>query len=174
MNRLNRHRKLWTRRELILLEAYWGTFQLELICERLQRSELAIARKAHDLGLTIRQGCFSFADLLRETGYGEMSIRHAASRAGVSLRKAPRATAEGRQRIGYRITDEQRRAIVEELRGANSVCVLPTRTGEWGTGEKPECCIDCGRSSLPHKGRGRCAPCLQRDYRKRRKLREAS
>ena len=122
-------------------------------------------------------GTKSLYQLCRESGYHPNQIRYALKNLGMALQHKF-DTRHPKQRKVYRqyaISFEQEEAIIAYLAkhpdGERVYCNAPghrTKTGEWGVGNKPPCCLDCGRADRKHRGRGLCGTCLMRDLRRKK------
>jgi hypothetical protein len=165
----------WTEEEVKRLRFDWGEMDLEALARRLGRTPAAVTWKAQQLGLgPVYRGTHSLFEISRITGYDRGTIRIAAARAGVPLRRAKRTlrSSEGSRGRRYAIPHEHYLKILEELakkrndagnlqRVAAGEWGSTSGVGEWGT-KQPGACLDCGTRKRPRRVRGRCRPCYDR------------
>lgn len=161
----------WRDDELKRLAWDWGTCDVASIAKRLSRTPAAVREKARVMGLgAVNRGTYSLLEVARITGYDRGRIMTAARRARVPLMRGARSLRSGRTPKGrhYAITHEAFDRIVAELASHPDGRRLERyHRWEWGGrfrggAPKPEACVDCGRSDVPHHTRGRCCACQMR------------
>lgn len=167
----------WTQEEDDQLAHWWTHLSAKKIGELIGRSEQAVINRGRVLGLGSPRGEYlSLSELERTSGYAQSTIKLAAQRLGITLRRQPvyqkawRPKKGGRRKHNYgrnyAIPREQADAVLAELaRVPDGKRRQLTYRGEWG-GPKPDKCLGCGTSERPHCAKGLCARC----YRKRGKI----
>ena len=173
--RANRH---WTPAEKKMLALLWGTMSVVPLSKKLGRSVDSIVNRARQMGLgSPSRGTKPLNQLCRESGYHPKQIRYALKNLGMALQYKfdTRHPKEPRIYRQYAISFEQEEAILAYLAkhpdGSPVYCNAPgyrTKQGQWGVGNKPPACLDCGRTDRPHRGRGFCSSCHMRDLRRKR------
>lgn len=154
-----RYRRVWTDEEKTLLEFYWGAFYLETIARKLGRSPGAVRRQGRVMRLGPKgRGYLTMTELSRRSGFCWSSLKIAAERIGVRLRRIKTTKRKSRR---FAIDEEDAELIVAEAL-KHGERVQSSRRGEWGVGGKPNECRMCGQDSRRHVGRGLCVNCHQR------------
>ena len=175
----------WTSKEDEQLRWWWGIISAEQLAKKLGRTRLGVIDRGQKLKLGApRRGYLSMNELVRQTGYARSTILIAAQRLGLPLRRQPtyqqssRGTPEHwrKKHKNYAIGLDVAERIIDELtaRPDGKRKAISYR-GEWGGPNKPERCLDCGKTDRPHAAKGACDRCYQRRKRKRdrRRNREA-
>jgi len=158
-----RRRRWWTTDEVNRLVWGWGTVGLEELAAELGRDASAVKAKAYKLRLgSSAPDLYSMRRVEELTGHNRKAIWAAATRVGVRIQ-----TRQQGRRVRHCLTAADLEAIVAELRRqADRGRVTRTILGEWGTGNKPRACLDCGRTTQPYRALGRCASCYNRRNRR--------
>lgn len=114
------------------------------------------------------RGYLSMAELERQSGYHYTTIKTAAKRLGIRLRRRPGY--QGTKEKHYALTQEAADRIVEELnKRPDGKRKTISYRGEWGGPNKPKVCIECGTNERPHCCKGRCDRCDARVRRREKK-----
>lgn len=161
----------WSLDDDMGLEVFWGEYGANVIAERLGRSQRAVVERARRLGLgPQRQGTKTLSELCEETGYSKSRIKTAAAHLRINLRRVPRGDPrhQATKRRWHAIDEDTQGRLLEYLASIpDGRRIYKSQQGEWGGprhrgGRKPEACIDCSRSDVPHFCRGRCRNCDRR------------
>lgn len=162
-------RARWTLEEDLILERDWGRRPIHAIAKDIGRTinGVVLRAQARKLGPPDMSGRVTLRDLAKRTGYSEHSLKIAAKRAGVLLRRKwtvrradTRKTKGGKSwskaglRPHYSISEDAIEKILAVLHPVHA-----NGRGGWGTRDVPEKCIGCGTKDVPHHAKGRCGPC---------------
>jgi len=160
MKTKNRARKPWTKDEENYLVFNWGVKPTEEIAEHLGRSTKACDVRIFKVtgSRAITRGKWTQATIAKDLGFDVKSIRKAVRYLKLRVRQTPkeRSDSEAVKRrphdnSAWLIDDEQRDRIIEWL----------LRDRWMKTNQFTEC-RRCGRSDVPHKGKGFCKKCHAR------------
>lgn len=167
-----RNKKHWTTEEVKYLRWNWGTTPVAGLAKYLDRSKIAVIRKAASLQLGgVKRGRKGLRQLARETGYALSTLLIAIENMGVNLRHVDRGD---RVKVRHRhvvIDLDQEMEILAYLREKGGRArlfrdtSLLTERGTWGIGKKPPQCEGCGKSDRPHYAKGKCKVCYNRTFR---------
>lgn len=172
----NRRYKKWTKQDVDNLTFWWDVFTMDTIATNLGRTPRSIRKKAIQLHLAGRCGDYvTLNKLILITGYSRAKLKNVARRIGVELQRRPAYfRTKNPSRHGsfrYMISLDDVDEIIATLKRDNKFRLHDTVTGEWGTGGKPDVCIECGTSERPYAGRGYCKRCLNRIHSRIRRKR---
>lgn len=164
-----RARRRWTAEEDDQVRTFWGYRSAAEIAQQLGRTTSAILSRGRDLKLgSPMRGYLSLAELERRSGYAQSTIKTAARRIGVTLRRSP--AYQGSKRKHFALTHEAADRILEELtKRPDGRRKAISYRGEWGGPNKPKVCVVCGTDERPHCSKGRCDRCDARVRRKAKK-----
>lgn len=172
--------KPWTPEEEHKLERLWGEKNIDALAAELGHTACAVWLRAQKLKLgPARRGLTSLKAFIASSGYAKSRILIAAQHLGIVFAVGPRVTPRpmklhrhGRKTFGRWtvVSEEQQERLLAYLASVpDGVRLLPTNgsktaASSWGTGKKPPACLGCDRTDRPHRGRGRCKPCLSKVY----------
>ena len=158
----------WTPAEDRLLTMHWRHIGLDELGRRLPgRTLMAIAYRADVLGLgPMSAGTMTMREAAEYLGWEQSALFRAARALRLPLRRMPRSSPhEPRTTRDARGRRPCRRYALE--------VETVDRLGDWlvehgahgptfGPGGPAPACAGCGRTGVPHAGRGLCAACYQR------------
>jgi hypothetical protein len=158
----------WTAEDDRKLTFGWAVIPIPKLMQQLNRTRLAIIRRALDKKLGgLRRGFKSLARLSRETGYARAVLVKVAATLGIKFRRIDRGdriykTSNNR---GIAISYDQEQAIIRYLKENRHLHwhYAPgskrSNGGVWGMRQKPLCCNRCRRTDRPHYAKGLCHIC---------------
>ncbi len=169
MKKPERAHRAWTDIETDKLSFWWGTFSVQTIAKRLDRTPSGVCEKARKMKLgAFARGTVSMKEFERLSGFDESRIRASAEALGIKLQRIgvgnPNRPKEKR---AYNITEEQQEQLLAHFTEHPGI-FYPNKPGSgkstqgvWGIGRKPPACLVCNRNDRPHYSKGMCSTCYQ-------------
>lgn len=111
-------------------------------------------------------GCGTLIDAVDKWGYAREWVKNHNHRGETRTPEQRAAIAKGAEkRRGYRHTQEAKDKMAATRRARArteaELAGFARRKSYWA--DRHECCVSCGRTDAPHKGRGLCLPCYRRE-----------
>jgi hypothetical protein len=160
MDYKSRAQKPWTKEEENYLIFNWGVKSSEEIAEHLGRSTKACDVRVFRLtgSRSIKRGKWTQAAIAKDLGFCVKTVRKAAKYLRLRVKRAPKERTDS-EAVERRPWDNSAWLLDEEQRDLLIEWLLRDR---WMRTNQYTGCKKCGRSDIPHKGKGFCKKCHDR------------
>jgi hypothetical protein len=154
------------------LRDLWKTLPFpKLVKSFPSRTANAVYKRSRVLKLESYQRPLTIGLFCDRTGYARSRVLSALYRLKITVTSAPRTSGRyGTTTRFQMLTALQQQKVIAYLRAIPDgerlySGKLRTRSYEWGTGDKPACCIACRKTEHPHRAHGSCTLCYPKVHR---------